>query len=133
MKLKATECQNWRGGRPVIRSLSTFQYNCVGMIFASRRAWIEIDQIYRILKEDGYREIGQDQVAAGDVVLYKDAANEPTHVGLVIASERLPMSQIVNIKVLSKWGLEAEFIHFVEDVLEWLGKPSEYYTERPYV
>jgi hypothetical protein len=37
----------------------------------------------------------------------------------------------MNIKVISKWGQEAEFIHDVDDVLDLLGRPSEYWTDRP--
>jgi hypothetical protein len=69
----------------------------------------------------------------GDVVLYKQG-DEPAHVAVVLMVARPhPTSATLDIKVLSKWGLEAEFIHFAEDVPYWLGRPLEYYTERPAV
>jgi hypothetical protein len=97
------------------------------MIFAARRAWIEIDHIYDILKEDGYRQIQLVDVVAGDVVLYKDE-NEPSHVGLIVEVSRI--GTIPNIKVISKWGFDPEFEHFIDDVPPRLGRHSEYYTER---
>jgi succinate dehydrogenase flavin-adding protein (antitoxin of CptAB toxin-antitoxin module) len=127
MRIRAKERKSWRG-RIILRSLSPYPYNCVGMIFASRRAWIEIDYIYKIFLEDGYRQISRDDVKQGDVILYKNYAGEPSHVALVVMVESI--GQTRNIQVMSKWGPEAEYIHFMEDVPEWLGIPAEFYTER---
>lgn len=100
------------------------------MIFAARRAWIEIDYIYDILREDGYHRINAGFMMEGDLALYKRDGN-PTHVGLIITIDR--SLRTPNIKVLSKWGKNPEFIHFIEDVPELLGQPAEYYTDRvPY-
>ena len=129
IKLRAEELQKWHP-KAEIRSVSTYPYNCVGMIFASRRAWIEIDYIYDIFRNDGYRQLPQSQVVAGDVVLYKQK-QEPTHVALIVTAARVhPTSDTLNIQVLSKWGKDPEFIHFIEDVPSQLGLPSEFYTER---
>ncbi len=115
----------------IVRSLSAYPYNCVGLIFASRRAWIEIDHIYAILRGDGYRLIYRHEVMAGDLVLYK-RDNSPTHVGVIVAACQVhPTSKDLNIQVLSKWGKFGEFLHFVEDVPELFGSPSEFWTERP--
>jgi hypothetical protein len=98
------------------------------MIFAARRAYIEIDHIYDILREDGYRRIPLDDVTVSDVVLYKHGP-EPSHVGLVTALVGR-IGDTLSVKVLSKWGLEGEFEHFMENVPDRLGKPVEFYTER---
>ena len=111
-----------------MRSASPHPYNCVGMIFTSRRAVIEIDHIYAILREDGYRRITLQDVIVGDVVLYRDAV-EPTHVALVTLIDRIGNS--LNVRVISKWGLDPEFEHFMENVPARLGVPVEFYTERP--
>jgi hypothetical protein len=97
------------------------------MIFASRRAVIEIGHIYAILREDGYRRIQLRDVVVGDVVLYRDAI-EPTHVALVTAVDRV--GDTVSVRVISKWGLDPEFEHFMENVPPRLGVPVEFYTER---
>lgn len=129
VKIQANELKRWIPGIE-IRSFSTFPYNCMGLVFASRRAWIEIDHVYKILKDDGYRQIGQREVTVGDIVLYK-LNGEPSHIGLIIAADPVGLSRdTLNIKVLSKWGLDAEFIHFIGDVPAQLGQPSEFYTER---
>jgi hypothetical protein len=36
-----------------VRSLSAV-YNCIGMVFANRRAWVEPEQVPMILEDDGY-------------------------------------------------------------------------------
>lgn len=113
--------------RLVLRSVDNFPYNCVGMIFASRRAFIDIDEIYSLLREDGYTRIESHAVVEGDIVLYK-YANKPTHVALIISAERV--GRTPSIRVISKWGLDAEFIHFEHDVPELFGEPAEYYTDR---
>jgi hypothetical protein len=48
-------------------------------------------------------------------------------VGLIVTIDR---SIGENIVVMSKWGRDAEFLHFIEDVLELLGTPAEYWTDR---
>src|SRR5258708_165017 len=57
-----------------IRSASAHLYNCVGMVFASRRVSIAIDEVENILRHDGYRQIPREIVMTGDVVLYKNSA-----------------------------------------------------------
>ncbi len=129
MANRSKELSNWFPTAR-IRSISVYPYNCVGMIFAARRAWIEIDHIYDILNQDGYHLINRQSVVEGDIVLYKYRA-EPTHVGIIIASAPVSLtSTILNIQVLSKWGRDPEFIHFIEDVPSLIGQPSEFYSER---
>ncbi len=114
-----------------IRSVSGYPYNCVGMIFAARRAYILIDYIYDILQHDGYRAITRDEVREGDVILYKDRG-EPTHVALVLkVLETQGRGTYRNFLALSKWGDDAEFVHRDDYVAVRCGLPSEYFTERP--
>ncbi len=113
-----------------IRSLTTYPYNCVGMIFAARRAWIDIDHIYSVLRHDGYHETTSQDAVVGDVVVYADD-NEPTHVGVLVSVEALhPTSGIRNFLVLSKWGHLPEFVHTALDVPDEFGRIIGYYTER---
>ena len=110
-----------------LRSLSNYPYNCVGMIFAARRAWIELDYIYELLIEDNYQSLSVNQVMTGDLVLYKNQG-KASHVALIVAVER---SAGPRVQVLSKWGLGPEFIHWQEEVTELMGSPAEYWTDRP--
>jgi hypothetical protein len=126
IRIRSRELAEWRPNVK-IRSVSDYPYNCVGMIFASRRAWIEIDHIYDLIREDSYRRVHLDQLMEGDIVLYKDHKNEPSHVALVIQIER---TLSLNIRVISKWGKDGEFVHLINDVPALLGKPVEYYTDR---
>lgn len=110
------------------RSLSLHGYNCVGMIFACRRAWINITEIDNLLSEDGYKKIPKESLTVGDLVLYKYDTGEPAHIALIYAVENI--GHTLNIRVISKWGSYPEFLHFMERVPEDLGKPLEFYTER---
>lgn len=98
------------------------------MIFASRRAWIEIDHIYELLNGDNYSRIDFNAIMSGDLVLYKDKDSNPSHIGLIMTVEKV--GQTPNVLVMSKWGKEAEFIHYIDVLNENLGRPSEYWTDR---
>jgi hypothetical protein len=112
--------------RNILRVATTSAYNCIGMLFACRRGFVEDTDIYPILKDDGFRPIRPDeQVQAGDIVIW-GATGNAEHVGLVIAIEdqgiRVPL-------VLSKWGPGPEYIHLVHDTPCLYA--FSYYTERP--
>ncbi|MCY3831839.1 MAG: hypothetical protein OXG85_02410 [Chloroflexi bacterium] len=111
-----------------IRSVSSHLYDCVGMIFANRRAWIDIEYVGQILINDGYQPAAKDDLVVGDVVVYT-LGSKRVHVGLV--TRVLPkLGKISNTRVLSKWGKHGEVEHRMEDVPYYLGKPCEYWSER---
>lgn len=64
-----------------LRSASS-EYNCMGMVFASRRTCIDVDQLEWILEEDGYKPVAPDAVCRGDLLVYRSAEG-PAHVGVV--------------------------------------------------
>lgn len=111
-----------------IRSVSAHLYDCVGMVFANRRARIDIEHIDRILQSDAYQPVSIDDLIVGDVVVYT-LDRKRVHVGQV--TRVLPsLGSVRNILVLSKWGKHGEVEHRLEDVPYYLGKPSEYWSER---
>src|SRR5580700_7258569 len=68
----------------VPRSLDA-TYNCVGMVFANRRTWIEPDQVQLVFDDDGYRKLDRmNDAMPGDVAVYRDASNDIVHVGLIV-------------------------------------------------
>lgn len=112
------------------RSRATLEYNCLGMVFAGRRTWIEDEDIVEILVQDGYREIQLTEVMIGDVVVYYNY-NLPVHVGIICEIFYLdPLNHIKQYNVLSKWGEHAEFIHPLNRVSSNYGQPTKYYTDR---
>jgi hypothetical protein len=125
--------QYCRGLHPhvILRSLSV-RYNCVGMVFATRRTWIDPDQIPRILKDDEYKRLDDwnSTACVGDIVLYRDEDNNIAHVGVIISIDPDFQSSKPSIRVLSKWGPWAEVIHELDDVLETFGAPAEIWTDR---
>ena len=112
----------------VVRSFSSYLYNCVGMIFASRRAWIEINEIYSIFQEDGYHKIKYGDLGVGDIVVYT-LEKSPEHVGLVTNVLR-KRGEISSVVVLSKWGRDAEVLHPLHVVPASFGSASEFWSEK---
>ena len=113
---------------PEIRILSKSLYNCVGLIFCSRRAHVDIEHIDEILKQDGYNEIIMDECVAGDLVLYT-LEGEPSHIGLV-SCVTLFQQRITRLSVLSKWGKDGEVEHDHNHVPVHCGIPTSYYSTR---
>lgn len=111
------------------RSLSSV-YNCVGLVFASRRTSVDIALLWMIFEDDGYRSIPESAVVPGDLVVYKDDAGRVTHVGIVIEHARDVLSATFVTKVVSQWGWDGEYIHDVKDVHYSLGSPREFWSER---
>lgn len=60
-------------------------YNCFGHVWASRRTSIlESGQVWKILQEDGYREIDLAKVTRGDVALYlMENSTDIWHAGVI--------------------------------------------------
>ena len=111
-----------------IRSVSAHLYDCVGMVFANRRAWIDIEHIGKILRSDDYQPVSIDDLIVGDIVVYT-LGTKRVHVGLV-TRVLSSMGSVTNVRVLSKWGKHGEVEHRLEDVPYYLGQPSEYWSER---
>jgi hypothetical protein len=115
---------------------ATSIYNCMGMVFASRRTCVGIDDLEPvlrlILREDGYREVTNPaDLKEGDVVVYKDNnSGETTHVGIVsrITPDLLNASYL--IEVTSQWGAHGEYVHKADEVPHFLGQPAEFWTDR---
>ena len=113
-----------------VRSLSSL-YNCMGMVFASRRTWVEPDHLRMILNDDGYRQVSSmSDLKAGDVVVYYDDGGEVSHVGLVVNVKPDLTNGQWEVTVLSQWGRDGEYFHLVDDVNPLLGRPLEYWTDR---
>ena len=111
-----------------VRSLSPHMYNCVGMIFSSRRAWIEVNHIYDVLRNDGYLRVLFGQIDVGDVVIYLKNGS-PEHVGVITSIVR-KQGAVQDIGVLSKWGKDGEIEHSLYVVPERFGDPIEYWSEK---
>ena len=114
----------------VVRSLSS-EYNCVGMVFGSRRTAIEPELVPRILHEDGYERVpDESDLVTGDVIVYKTDNNQVGHVGVIahIRTTIYPPSR--KITVLSQWGFHGEYLHDINDVDPEYGTRKEFWTDR---
>jgi len=114
-----------------LRSI-TATYNCIGLVVASRRTWVDTGVLIAILQDDGFRQLpGAEFAKVGDLVIYRDAAGDVCQVGVIIEKRLVvPGSQRDPLWVLSKWGANGEYLHDVTDVPELLGHPVEYWTDR---
>lgn len=129
-RLKAAQ-KLWRGKFPRIRTRSlTAVYNCVGLVFASRRTCIEPYLLDWILREDGYRQVRlPEAIQPGDIVVYR-IEKQVAHVAVVIGTTNDSFG-IQHTEVVSQWGEDGEYIHPVGDVPEeLLGRPTDYWTDR---
>jgi len=111
----------------------TGTYNCMGMVFASRRTWVETDSdvLNLILEDDGYRKVEDVKTLfVGDIVVYRSEDGEPQHVGIVIEKTPQISSGNFEIKVLSKWGNDGECIHELNYIPSQCGIPTDFYTDR---
>jgi hypothetical protein len=96
-----------------MRSENTDQYNCHGLVFASRRTNIDdSNEVKKILDKDKYMEIESHKVLPGDIIIYYAEDGDAEHSGIVI-SEPDPNFHIP--KIISKWGLLEEYIHMAND------------------
>ena len=114
----------------VNRSLDS-QYNCMGMLFASRRTCVEPVHLGMILEDDGYHQIGSaEELQEGDVIIYQDDTGSTSHVGIVSKIQINLTDASRTIMVLSQWGADGEYFHEMYDVIGSLGRPSQYWTDR---
>jgi len=115
----------------VFRSI-TGTYNCVGMVVATRRVWVDPEHIVRILTDDGYKKLERAEDAErGDVVIYHDDQGHACHVGLVMSKNIVVPGENGDVlTVLSKWGADGEYVHEMSKVPGYLGHPAEYWTDR---
>ena len=93
---------------------------------ASRRAWVDPEDLIRVLREDGYRELASAAEAeAGDVVAYLDRNGEVCHAALVVRKNVIvPGAQEEPLTVLSKWGADGEYAHELSQLPDYLGTPG---------
>lgn len=113
-----------------VRSLTSI-YNCMGMVFATRRTTVLPDELEMILEDDDFRRISFEwELMAGDVVVYRDTTGFVVHVGLVAEIRTNLSDGSREVIVLSQWGADGEYFHRVDDVNPVLGSPAEYWTDR---
>ncbi len=123
----------WKRERPdaKLRS-STSVYNCTGLVFASRRTWVDPTYLDTIFADDEYYRVTKlSEIQIGDVVVYqRKGESDPCHVAIIAEIAPKVGTASWEIKVMSKWGADGEYIHLLEDVPEIYGEPSSYWTER---
>ena len=112
------------------RSL-TAVYNCMGMVFATRRTWVEPEYLQLILEDDEYHRLADPgQTMPGDVVVYRDDQGTVVHIGLVAEVNTNLREGTRELVVLSQWGADGEYFHRADDVSPLLGTPAEYWSDR---
>lgn len=121
----------------ICRSLDS-TYNCMGMVFAGRRTWVDPEHFDLIVTDDSYRKLATgERVVAGDVIAYRGKNNEVTHVGAVVevrptATPNPPIG--AGLMILSQWGADGEYLHeghMLPRALAGAGTPRfEIWTDR---
>jgi len=104
----------------------------VGLVFASRRTWIDTDHVYRLLEDDEYRRVDRLNVRVGDLVVYSSRGSID-HIGIAIDVQSTLGGSDRIITVLSQWGKDGEYLHREDVVPPLFGTERFYYTERKLV
>jgi hypothetical protein len=114
-----------------LRSI-TATYNCVGLIVACRRVWVNPEHLVKILKDDGYRLLQRaEDTESGDVVVYHDPEDEPCLVAFVVAKNLAVAGENRDLlTVLSKWGADGEYLHEATKLPLLLRRPAQAWTDR---
>ena len=87
-----------------VRSLSSV-YNCMGMVFASRRTWVWPKDLQMILEDDDYRPVyDESELVTGDLVVYTDGAGDISHIAVITEVRINLIDARREIFVTSKWG-----------------------------
>ena len=116
----------------MVRSLVS-THNCMGLLFASRRTLVDMEQWDLIQADDGYRKLDESEAPMpGDVVLYRDRHHRPSHVAQIIRVDLDIARAEHHVEVVSQWGRDGEYIHKIADVPFLLGAPAEIWTERSF-
>lgn len=91
-------------------------YNCMGLVFGSRRTCIEPEHFHRIVADDEFRKFDRrtERPYPGDLVAWT-LGDDVEHVGLV-AQVRVETKDSSGLIVLSKWGRSGEFLHDIDDL-----------------
>ena len=105
-------------------------YNCIGLVFASRRTWVDPEYVPLLLAEDGYYRVDIASAKLGDVVVYRNFAREITHAGIIVEKRPVLETAEWDVRVLSQWGASGEYVHRLSDVPSLLGSPAEFWSER---
>jgi hypothetical protein len=96
--------------RAVQRQPANGIYNCHGLTFLVRRAWLTEDaELDKVIADDGYADVALNQLMPGDVVVYYGDSGGISHTGIVIRID--DMNGITVPWVLSKWGDGGEYLH----------------------
>ena len=94
----------------VPRTPLSCSYNCHGLTFGSRRAWIvKRSCVNTIISDDEYKEIPLANAFPGDVLIYYNNG-DLSHSGVVVERQALGI-----LRIVSKWGKAGEFVHSMFD------------------
>jgi len=93
-----------------VRRGPTTAYNCHGLTFLLRRAWLveeDDETLTTVLRDDGFVQIAPEDVKPGDIAVYYDRNGEIEHTGVVVTADHGSQT----IRVVSKWSRLHEIIH----------------------
>lgn len=107
--------------------------NCYGLAFASRRtALVDENAVFQALSEDGYKLVPFAPIRwdYGDVVLYRTSDSNASHVAVIVELRPGADPDDIEVRVLSAWGDQGEYVHDIDPGHPTLGKPYAVYSLR---
>ena len=128
---KINEMHRLFGGNALATLRKSGTYNCMGMVFASRRGAIDIDDFESLKTNDRIKQVPSGTLPQiGAIVAYRREGHY-THVGIVHEIKNpLALPEII---IISKWGNDApEYLHDVNSVPSIYGHDVEYWEYEGY-
>jgi hypothetical protein len=97
------------------RTVATGTYNCAGHVWASRRTSIyEKPEWTKVLSDDGYRQISDEEIFIGDLALYA-LEGRFLHVALIVQIQYVGNSRVP--RLLSKFSdFSGEYLHRLREI-----------------
>jgi hypothetical protein len=92
-------------------------------VFTDGRYWIKGEQVEKIIKENGYKEVSEP--GENDLVIFRNEEGKIVHSGLVRALTRGGL-----VLIESKWGRAGRFLH-TPDLNLYGGACTFYHSARP--
>jgi hypothetical protein len=99
------------------------RYNCHGWIFTRGRFWVKGLDVKQVLHDNRYEEVSETRV--GDLIVYRNSAEEIVHTGLVRAHAADGL-----VLIESRWAVYGRYLHQPAD--QCYGTNFAYYrSSRP--
>lgn len=122
--------RRWKAWHPNATLLvKSALYNCMGLVFGSRRVQIDTDELPQVLSDDRWIPVSESDLQVGDLVVYFREGTA-RHVAFFVRTDHV--GSTAARFVWSKCGEFGEYVHLITDVPEAYGREMRFFRlKRP--